>query len=166
MVPRARALPAAVSLSERMPVRTYSPSDFAVLVPLPVSRRTFQQLQPRYTGDYGVGVEDRVDERIGRERDAISDTTTTVTLRSVEVPTLVLDSEGSSDNLTGWAATVARQLPDGSHRSLPGEWHSVPDAVLAPVLLEFFREGAVTPRAAGGRRSAARRRAAQVPPSP
>jgi pimeloyl-ACP methyl ester carboxylesterase len=70
----------------------------------------------------------------------ISDTTTTAMLRSAEVPTLVLDSEGSSDNLTGWAATVAGRLPDGSHRSLPGEWHSVPDEVLAPVLLEFFRD--------------------------
>jgi pimeloyl-ACP methyl ester carboxylesterase len=68
----------------------------------------------------------------------ISDTTTSILLRSVEVPTLVLDSEGSSDNLTGWAATVARQLPRGSHRSLAGEWHSVPDETLAPVLLEFF----------------------------
>ena len=69
----------------------------------------------------------------------ISDTTTSTMLRSVEVPTLVLDSEGSSDNLTGWAATVAGQLPRGSHRSLAGEWHSVPDEVLAPVLLEFFQ---------------------------
>ena len=70
----------------------------------------------------------------------ISDTTTSTLLRSVEVPTLVLDSEGSSDNLTGWAATVAGQLAHGSHRNLAGEWHSVPDEVLAPVLLEFFQE--------------------------
>lgn len=69
----------------------------------------------------------------------ISDTTTSTLLRSVAVPTLVLDSEGSSDNLTGWAATVVGQLPSGSHRSLAGEWHSVPDEVLAPVLLEFFQ---------------------------
>jgi len=68
----------------------------------------------------------------------ISDATTAAVLRAVEVPTLVLDSEGSTDNLSGWAATVARQLPRGSHQSLPGEWHSVPDEVLAPVLLEFF----------------------------
>jgi pimeloyl-ACP methyl ester carboxylesterase len=69
----------------------------------------------------------------------ISDTTTSALLRSVEIPTLVLDSEGSSDNLTGWAATVASQLHRGSHRSLAGEWHSVSDALLAPVLLEFFK---------------------------
>ena len=68
----------------------------------------------------------------------ISDTTTPVLLRSVVVPTLVIDSEGSTDNLTGWAASVASQLPRGSHRSLAGEWHSVPDDILAPVLVEFF----------------------------
>lgn len=68
----------------------------------------------------------------------ISDTTTSAVLRSVEVPTLVLDSMGSSDNLTGWAATVAGQLPHGSHRSLAGEWHTVRDETLAPVLVEFF----------------------------
>jgi pimeloyl-ACP methyl ester carboxylesterase len=68
----------------------------------------------------------------------ISDGTTSTLIRSVGVPTLVLDSQGSSDNLTGWAATVARQLPRGIHRSLAGEWHTVPDDVLAPALLEFF----------------------------
>jgi pimeloyl-ACP methyl ester carboxylesterase len=70
---------------------------------------------------------------------AISDTTTSSLLRAVAVPTLVLDSEGSTDNLTSWAAAVAAALPQGSHRSLAGEWHSVPDEVLAPALLEFFR---------------------------
>ncbi len=69
----------------------------------------------------------------------ISDATTSALLRSVEVPTLVLDSAGSSDNLTGWAAAVAGQLPAGSHRSLAGEWHTVPDETLAPVLIEFFQ---------------------------
>ena len=70
----------------------------------------------------------------------ISDATTSALLRSVEFPTLVLDSAGSTDNLTGWAATVAAQLPDGRHRSLAGDWHTVPDETLAPVLIEFFQE--------------------------
>jgi pimeloyl-ACP methyl ester carboxylesterase len=68
----------------------------------------------------------------------ISDATTPAVLGSVEAPTLVLDSEGSTDNLTGWAATVAARLPGATHRSLAGKWHSVPDEVLAPVLAEFF----------------------------
>jgi hypothetical protein len=37
------------------------------------------------------------------------------------------------------AATVAAGLPRGEHRSLAGEWHGVPDEVVAPVLVEFFR---------------------------
>jgi pimeloyl-ACP methyl ester carboxylesterase len=70
---------------------------------------------------------------------AISDATTTALLRSVDVPTLVLDSLASSDDLTGWAAAVAAQLPRASHESLAGEWHVVPDETLAPVLAGFFQ---------------------------
>ena len=60
-------------------------------------------------------------------------------LRSVTVPTLVLDSAGSTDDLTGSAAAVAGLLPDARHKSLPGEWHTVADEMLAPVLIDFFR---------------------------
>lgn len=69
----------------------------------------------------------------------ISDATTPGLLAAADVPTLVLDSCGTSDNLAGWAASVASQLPDARHRSLPGEWHTVPDDLLAPVLVAFFR---------------------------
>jgi hypothetical protein len=75
----------------------------------------------------------------------ISDATTPAVLGSVEVPTLVLDSEGSSDDLTGWAATVSRRLPRAAHRSLAGEWHSMPDEILAPALVEFFRADDFSP---------------------
>jgi pimeloyl-ACP methyl ester carboxylesterase len=68
----------------------------------------------------------------------LSDATTSAVLRSVAVPTLVLDSMGSTEDLTGWAATVAEELPNGSHRSLAGEWHGVPDETLAVALREFF----------------------------
>ena len=68
----------------------------------------------------------------------ISEATSSQLLASVTVPTLVLDSEGSSDDLLGMAATVAQAMPDGSSRSLPGGWHGVPDAILAPALTEFF----------------------------
>lgn len=68
----------------------------------------------------------------------ISEATSSQLLASVAVPTLVLDSEGSSDDLTSMAAAVARGMPNGSHRSLTGEWHGVPDHVLAPVLTQFF----------------------------
>jgi pimeloyl-ACP methyl ester carboxylesterase len=69
----------------------------------------------------------------------VSEATSFQLLASVSVPTLVLDSEGSSDNLTGMAATVARAMPNSSHRSLAGAWHGVPDDVLAPVLTEYFK---------------------------
>jgi pimeloyl-ACP methyl ester carboxylesterase len=71
----------------------------------------------------------------------LADATTPDVLRAVTVPALVLDSAGSSDDLTGWAASVARQLPRASHRSLPGEWHGVADDVLAPALIDFLRAG-------------------------
>jgi pimeloyl-ACP methyl ester carboxylesterase len=68
----------------------------------------------------------------------ISDATTFELLRSVPTPTLVLDSEGSSDDLTGGSAAIVAALPNGVGRSLTGEWHGVPDEVLAPVVIEFF----------------------------
>jgi pimeloyl-ACP methyl ester carboxylesterase len=70
----------------------------------------------------------------------ISDATSLRLVRSVTAPTLVVDSQGSGGELTGMAATVVEALPDGSHRSLAGAWHGVPDEVLAPVLAEFLRD--------------------------
>lgn len=68
----------------------------------------------------------------------ISDEMTPGLLAAVQVPTLVLDSAGSTDDLTSWAASVARQLPNATHRSLPGQWHTVDDDVLASALIRFF----------------------------
>ncbi|SDM29109.1 Lysophospholipase, alpha-beta hydrolase superfamily [Geodermatophilus siccatus] len=68
----------------------------------------------------------------------VSEATTTELRAAVTVPTLVLDSQGSSDDLTGMAASVAAQLRSGSHRSLPGSWHGVADEDLAAVLVEFL----------------------------
>lgn len=70
----------------------------------------------------------------------ISDAITSAQLATVETPTLVLDSAGSTNDLTRSAATVARLLPRGSHRSLPGQWHSVEDGTLAAALRAFFSE--------------------------
>jgi pimeloyl-ACP methyl ester carboxylesterase len=73
---------------------------------------------------------------------AISDSTPLALLGSVVAPTLVLYSEGSTGDLTSWAAMVADRLPDGYHRGLAGQWHGVPDDTLAPVLSDFFRGAA------------------------
>jgi pimeloyl-ACP methyl ester carboxylesterase len=70
----------------------------------------------------------------------ISEATSLKLLRSVTAPTLVIDSQGSGSELTGMAATVVKALPDGTHRSLAGEWHGASQDALAPVLVEFFRD--------------------------
>jgi pimeloyl-ACP methyl ester carboxylesterase len=69
----------------------------------------------------------------------LSDATSLQLLRSVTVPTLVLDSQGSGEELTSMSAAVTETLPNRTHRSLPGEWHGVPDEALAPALIEYFR---------------------------
>lgn len=68
----------------------------------------------------------------------IGEASTTELLSSVQLPALVLDSSGSSDDITGMAATVAAAMPNATHQTLPGEWHGVADEVLAPALSAFF----------------------------
>jgi pimeloyl-ACP methyl ester carboxylesterase len=68
----------------------------------------------------------------------ISEATSFEVLSRITVPTLVLHSEGSSDDLQDMATTVAKAMPNATHRSLAGEWHGVSDETLAPVLAEFF----------------------------
>lgn len=59
-------------------------------------------------------------------------------LASVTVPTLVIDSTESPAWLRRAAKAVAGALSNAQHRSLEGQFHDVPPAVLAPVLEEFF----------------------------
>ena len=80
----------------------------------------------------------------------ISEATSLRLVRSVTVPTLVLDSRGSSSDIAAMAAAVADALPRGTHRSLAGEWHGVPGEVLAPVLTEFFQDRDREPHGALG----------------
>jgi pimeloyl-ACP methyl ester carboxylesterase len=68
----------------------------------------------------------------------LSDATTTGTCQAVGISTLVLDSEGSSDDLSGWAARVASLIPLARYKSLPGEWHGVAPELIAAELREFF----------------------------
>ncbi|WP_084958313.1 alpha/beta fold hydrolase [Thermoactinospora rubra] len=69
----------------------------------------------------------------------ISNATTHALLREVRVPALVLDSQGSSDDLTGGTAAIAAALPHGVRRSLPGGWHGADDEAVAAAVTEFFR---------------------------
>jgi pimeloyl-ACP methyl ester carboxylesterase len=68
----------------------------------------------------------------------ISEATSVETLRSVSAPTLVIDSLDTGDDIAGWAKRVADGLPNGSHVSLPGEWHHVPDEDITRELTAFF----------------------------
>lgn len=69
----------------------------------------------------------------------IAEETTLDLARDVAVPTLVIDSEGSTGDLPAWAAALVEALPDARHVSLPGAWHDVPPDVLAPALADFLR---------------------------
>jgi pimeloyl-ACP methyl ester carboxylesterase len=62
-------------------------------------------------------------------------------LPAITTPALVLASESSDERLLGWARGVADALPNGSLRTLQGEWHGVSVDDLAPVLTGFFGEG-------------------------
>jgi pimeloyl-ACP methyl ester carboxylesterase len=79
----------------------------------------------------------------------ISEGTCFQLLASVTVPTLVLQSESSGDELIAMSATIADAMPDASHRGIAGEWHAVADDVLADALREFFSRSGGTGAGAG-----------------
>jgi pimeloyl-ACP methyl ester carboxylesterase len=85
----------------------------------------------------------------------LSDAMTPAVLAQVKVPTLVLDSEGSSDDLTGSAAMAARLIPGARHKSLPGEWHVVAPELIAREIKAFL--GSVVKADIAGSRSSAGR---------
>ena len=58
-------------------------------------------------------------------------------LATVATPTLVVNSDGTSDWLRAAARAVAVALPNGWGMELPGSWHRVQTDVLGRVLAEF-----------------------------
>jgi pimeloyl-ACP methyl ester carboxylesterase len=58
-------------------------------------------------------------------------------LAKTEVPTLIINSESTSDWLRAAAQATAAALPNGRNVSLPGVWHKVPPEILGPALVEF-----------------------------
>ena len=74
----------------------------------------------------------------------LSGVTRSQSIQSADGTRIAFESAGQgppviTDNLTGWAARVAGHVPHARHLSLQGEWHTVPDTTLAPVLVDFFR---------------------------
>ncbi len=70
----------------------------------------------------------------------LGDQTSLDLIGRVRTPTLVIDSEGTTGPLPGWAVTIVGALPDGRHLSLPGSWHGVDDADLTGALREFYAQ--------------------------
>lgn len=60
-------------------------------------------------------------------------------LATITTPTLVIDSQGSDARLSDWAQGVADAMPNAQRRTLPGEWHGIDPAILAPALTQFFQ---------------------------
>jgi pimeloyl-ACP methyl ester carboxylesterase len=55
------------------------------------------------------------------------------------VPTLVIDGGNSPETLHQSAQALADALPNARRRTLAGQTHDIVPAVLAPVLMEFFK---------------------------
>jgi len=58
---------------------------------------------------------------------------------AVTIPTLVIADGMSFPFIRETARAPAEVFPDGRHRTLEGQEHNVDPAVLAPVLMEFFK---------------------------
>ena len=58
---------------------------------------------------------------------------------AVTIPTLVIAGGQSFPFMHETARALANTIPDGQHRTLEGQEHNVDPAVLAPVLVEFFK---------------------------
>jgi pimeloyl-ACP methyl ester carboxylesterase len=57
---------------------------------------------------------------------------------SISVPTLVIGGEKSPKQLHDAVTAVAKALPNGHSRYLPGQDHNISGSALAPVLFEYF----------------------------
>lgn len=59
----------------------------------------------------------------------------------IAVPTLVMNGAGSEWSfMQNTAVGLANAIPDAQHRTLEGQTHEVDSKVLAPVLIEFFKD--------------------------
>jgi pimeloyl-ACP methyl ester carboxylesterase len=59
--------------------------------------------------------------------------------KAIEAPALVMDGDASPEWARNAVQAVTQALPQAERRTLPGQTHEVDPAVLAPVLVEFFR---------------------------
>lgn len=59
---------------------------------------------------------------------------------SVQVPTLVIDGGNSPEVMHHASQSLAGAISDSQYRTLEGQTHDIDPAVMAPVLVEFFKE--------------------------
>jgi hypothetical protein len=52
----------------------------------------------------------------------------------------VIDGEQSHELIRTAAQSLAKDLPDGHYRTLPGQGHDIVPEVVGPVLEEFFAD--------------------------
>ena len=62
-------------------------------------------------------------------------------LGQISMPVLVLVGGATWDWLQASTQALAERLPYGRHQTLPDQTHDVSPGVLAPVLVEFFKNG-------------------------
>jgi pimeloyl-ACP methyl ester carboxylesterase len=63
------------------------------------------------------------------------------TVKSITIPTLVLDGEKSMPFVHPTADRVAELVPNAKRKTLPGQTHQATPEAVAPLLIEFFAEG-------------------------
>jgi pimeloyl-ACP methyl ester carboxylesterase len=59
-------------------------------------------------------------------------------VRSITVPTLVMNGEKSMDFMHAAAGRIASLVPEGRHTTIKGQAHGVTADATVPVLVEFF----------------------------
>ncbi|SMD21084.1 alpha/beta fold hydrolase [Kibdelosporangium aridum] len=69
----------------------------------------------------------------------IAGTTSPEHITAVPTPTLVLDSTATGKDMHDGVEQVAKLIPNAVHKRLEGEWHGVPNEVLAPELASFYK---------------------------
>jgi pimeloyl-ACP methyl ester carboxylesterase len=111
-----------------------APAIFAVIMRLMPAWSKLQAVAPTLRYDLAILGDSQLGQPLPEELHKV--------LASIDVPTLVADGGKSPAWMHNGVQTVADAIPDADRRTLPGQTHQVKSAVVAPVLIEFFRAGA------------------------
>ena len=73
-------------------------------------------------------------------------------VKQLTIPTLVLDGEKTLPFIHPTADRLAQLIPNAERKTIPGQSHQAAPEVVAPLLTEFFNEGAPRAQAMGSAR--------------